>query len=43
MDHWERFNEMSLPEKQDFYNHSNMKDTADSDYAHADGSVKILK
>ena len=43
VDHWERFNETSLPKKQDFYSHSNMKDTADSDYAHADGFVKILK
>ena len=43
MDHWEKFNETSLPEKQDFFSHSNMKYTTDADSAHADGFVKILK
>ena len=35
MDDWEKFNETSLPEKEDFYSHLNMKDIADADYAHA--------
>ena len=35
MDDWEKFNEASLPEKEDFYSHLNMKDIIDSDYAHA--------
>ena len=35
MDDWEKFNEASLPEKEDFYSHLNMKDITDADYAHA--------
>ena len=35
MDDWEKFNETSLPEKEDFYSHSNMEDITDADYAHA--------
>ena len=35
MDDWEKFNETSLPEKEDFYSHSNMEDITDTDYAHA--------
>ena len=35
MDDWEKFNETSLPEKEDFYSHLNMEDTADSDYTHS--------
>ena len=34
MDDWENFNEKSLSEKEDFYNHLNMKDITDADYAH---------
>ena len=26
MDDWEKFNETSLPEKEDFYSHLNMED-----------------
>ena len=36
---WEKFNETSLPEKEDFYSHFNMEDITSEDYAH----VKILK
>ena len=36
---WEKFNETSLPEKEDFYSHFNMEDITSADYAH----VKILK
>ena len=39
MDNWERFNETSLPEKGDFYNHLNKESITDADYSHA----KILK
>ena len=35
MDDWEKFNETSLLEKEDFYSHLNMEDIADADYAHA--------
>ena len=33
MDDWEIFNE-TLPDKEDFYSHLNMEDTADADYEH---------
>ena len=32
---WEKFNQTSLPEKEDFYSHLNMEDITDADYAHA--------
>ena len=31
MDDWEKFNEKSLSEKQDFYSHLNMEDITDTD------------
>ena len=31
MDDWEKFNEISLPEKEDFYIHLNMRNITDSD------------
>ena len=34
MDDWEKRNETSLPEKEDFYSHLNMEDITDADYAH---------
>ena len=40
MDCWEKFNETSLPEKEDFYSHLNMKDITDAQYAHAKRSCK---
>ena len=30
-----KFNETSLPEKEDFYSHLNMEDITDADYVHA--------
>ena len=33
IDDWERFNETSLPEKEDFYSHLNMEGITDVDYA----------
>ena len=35
IDDWEKFNETSLLEKEDFYSHLYMKDITDADYAHA--------
>ena len=35
MDDWEKFNEISLVEKGDFYSHLNLEDITDADYAHA--------
>ena len=35
MDDWEKFNETSLREKEDFYSHLNMEDITDADYVHA--------
>ena len=48
MGDWEKFNEILLPEKGDFYNHLNMEDITDADYAHAkrvckDFEIKILE
>ena len=33
-DDWEKFNETSLLEKEDFYSHLNMEDITDADYVH---------
>ena len=38
IDEWEKFNETSLPEKEDFHRYLNMEDIIDADYAH----VKIV-
>ena len=35
MDDWEKLNETSLPETDNFYSHLNTKDFTDTDYAHA--------
>ena len=35
MDGWEKFNETSLPEKEDFYSHLNIEDITDAYYAHS--------
>ena len=35
MDHWEKFNETTLPEKEEFYSNLNMEDITDADYMHA--------
>ena len=32
MDNWERFNEASLPEKEDFYSYLNLEDNTGADY-----------
>ena len=35
MDHWEKFNGTSLPEKEDFYSHVNVEDITNADYTRA--------
>ena len=35
-DEWEKFNEITLLEKETFYSHLNMEDITDIDYMHAD-------
>ena len=35
MDDWEKFSEISLPEKEDFYILLNIEDITDADYEHA--------
>ena len=38
---WEKYNETSLPEKENFYSHLNTQDITDADYEHAKvGSIK---
>ena len=34
MDDWEKFNQTSLPEKEDFDSHVNIEDITDADYTH---------
>ena len=35
MDDWEKFNEASLPEKEEFYGNLNMENITDTDYIYA--------
>ena len=35
MNDWGKFNDTSLPEKDDFYNHLSMEDITDRDYTHS--------
>ena len=37
-----KFNETSLPEKEDFYSHLNLEDITDAEYAHAKRACKAL-
>ena len=34
MDEWEKFNEATLPEKEEFYSNLNLEDITDADYMH---------
>ena len=43
MDTWERFSEISLPIKEDFYSNLNMEDISDIDYRHANNVFKVFK
>ena len=40
MDSWDRFNEISLPPKKDFYSELISKDISDNDYQHAQKEFK---
>ena len=42
-DTWERFNEISLPSKEDFYSNLNVEDISDIDYRHANNVFKVFK
>ena len=43
MDDWEKFNETSLPKKEDFYSNLNMEDITDAGYAHVKRVCKDFK
>ena len=43
MDSWEKFNETSLPSKEDFYSNLNMEDIDDIDYRHGNNAFNIFK
>ena len=43
MDTWERFSEISLPSKEDFYSNLNMENISDIDYRHANDVSKVFK
>ena len=43
MDSWEKFNETSLPSKEDFYSNLNMEDIDDIDYRHGNNVFKVFK
>ena len=43
MDTWEKFSEISLPSKEDFYNNLNMENISDIDYRHANIVFKRFK
>ena len=42
-DTWEKFSEISLPRKEDFYRNLNMEDISDIDYRHANNVFKVFK
>ena len=43
IDSWEKFNETSLPSKEDFYSNLNMEDIDDIDYRHGNNVFKGFK
>ena len=43
MDAWEKFNEISLPSKEDFYSNLKMEDINDIDYRHANNVFQVFK
>ena len=42
MDHWERFKETSLPNKESFYSNLNMENIDDIDYRHGNNVFKLF-
>ena len=43
MDDWEKFNETTLPEKEEIYRNLNMEDMTDEDYFHGKRVSKDLE
>ena len=43
MDDWEKFNEITLPENEEFYSSLNMEDVTSTDYIMQKEFVKTLK
>ena len=43
MNGWERFNEKTLPKKEEFYNNLNLEDIIDQDYMHGTRGFKYFK
>ena len=43
MDDWAKFNDTTLPEKEEFYSNLNMEDITDEDYMHEKEFVQTLK
>ena len=43
MDEWEKFNETSLPEKEECYSNLNMENIIDADYIHAKRVCKDIE
>ena len=43
MNHWEKFNEKTLHEKEEFYSNINTEDITDADYTHAKRACKDLE
>ena len=42
MDNWEKFNETTLPEKEEFYSNLNMEEITYADYMHGKKTLKRL-
>ena len=40
MDDWEKFNETTLPEKEEFYSNMNIEEITDADYIHGKRAYK---
>ena len=43
MDHWEKFNETKLPEKEDFHSNLNIEDIADAECMHVERVSKYFE
>ena len=43
MDSWEKFDETTLPPKEDFYSELNLEGISDEDYAHAQKVSEIFE
>ena len=43
MNEYERYNETSMPEKDDLYSNLNMENITDADYMHTNRSIMVLK